>query len=791
MYVWQLLMQFLSLEGIRCYRNKIMKKNVVKKLFLILCMCFVAMLSAQAQHILKGTIYDESALGIPSATLRVLTRDSIFVKGGTTDDGGAFFFKDIKAGEYILALSTIGYVNQFVDFKMPDKAYTLPLITLKTDNVLLNEVEVRGSSVIHKKDHLLIIPDKQQIKHAFSGYDLLYNLMIPGLRVNRKTGTVEAVTGTATIYINGVKADFREVQNLRPKDIEKVEYYSMPTGKYVRDAAAINYITKTYKTGGYITLDGEQTIGYLHGNYNVGTKVSHNNTSYTFFGGHTMQAYDGVEKEQSEELFFSDYMVKRNRTNGDADFSNNQQYAQFKVNNSTKKRNLSAQLFLVRNATPHNDRGELLNYIGYDERGIQSFDKSEDESLKPAISLNGVFNITETQQLEVEANGAYTRNTYGRIYTEGEQHSSTHADEDLYSFDAQSQYTFRPNSKNTLYASLRHFHNITSSLYTGDYNSWQHLWKGETLLMVDYVHDFGEKVTLALNPGCSLLNYKLHGNDLQRFWTFRTNTWIRYLFNSRHWIGVGFSLGNFQPEINTLNSLDQTIDFYQVKRGNPNLENTKVYNWYLTYEGQIKLFNIQIRLWDMKYGNNICSDYYLQGDKLISSYRSDGSFNTVNSDLSVSCRILENLRANFTFKYEHMYVPGESNLSQNNFGASLDVNYFLKSFAFNVYGKTPEKTLDRNSLAFLKTPASYGLSVRYNRKNFMAEIGTENPFTKQVHYREYADYGVYKYYQVQTSRIYQQTAYIKLAYTFDFGKKTSRESNNVDRSINSAILKAE
>lgn len=72
----------------------------------------------------------------------------------------------------------------------------------------------------------------------------------------------------------------------------------------------------------------------------------------------------------------------------------------------------------------------------------------------------------------------------------------------------------------------------------------------------------------------------------------------------------------------------------------------------------------------------------------------------------------------------------------------------------------------------------------------MAEAGTENPFTRHAHYRESADYGVYRYNQVRTSRIYQQTGYVKLAYTFDFGKKTSREANNVDRSINSAILKA-
>ena len=72
----------------------------------------------------------------------------------------------------------------------------------------------------------------------------------------------------------------------------------------------------------------------------------------------------------------------------------------------------------------------------------------------------------------------------------------------------------------------------------------------------------------------------------------------------------------------------------------------------------------------------------------------------------------------------------------------------------------------------------------------MAEVGTANPFNARSHYREYLYTDAYQYNQVRTSRIYQQTGYVRVAYTFDFGKKTSKERNNVDRSINSAILKA-
>ena len=52
-------------------------------------------------------------------------------------------------------------------------------------------------------------------------------------------------------------------------DIDKVEYYDVPSGKYMNDVAAVNFITKKYKTGGYVSVNAEQRIGYLNGDYNV------------------------------------------------------------------------------------------------------------------------------------------------------------------------------------------------------------------------------------------------------------------------------------------------------------------------------------------------------------------------------------------------------------------------------------------------------------------------------------------------------------------------------------------
>ena len=182
---------------------------------------------------------------------------------------------------------------------------------------------VKGQSIIRKDDRLIIIPDKQQVKHAWTGYDLLYNLMIPGIDVDRRAGTVKTLGGNVTLYINGRKTDYREVQNLRPRDIVRVEFWDVPIGEFAGDVASINYITRPQTTGGYVSMDADQTIGYLKGNYNVAAKVMKENTSYTLYGGHQMQRHDGQETVSEELFHFTENDVARNYETTDGNVKNN------------------------------------------------------------------------------------------------------------------------------------------------------------------------------------------------------------------------------------------------------------------------------------------------------------------------------------------------------------------------------------------------------------------------------------------------------------------------------------
>ena len=745
--------------------------------------------SMQAQNKLYGTV-ENNGKPLPYVTVRLLETDSTFVSGVTTDTLGKYVFSNIEKGNYLVALSSIGYKPAFIQIKMSDKNLEVPLVTLETENVVLGEVVVKGSSFIRKDDHVLVIPDKQQVKHASTGYDLLYNLMIPNIEVNKRTGTVSTFGGEVSLYINGEKADYRDVQSLRPRDIENVEYYDVPTGKYANDVAAINYIVKKRQSGGYIFADGKQTIGYMAGDYNIGGKVAHDNTSYSFWGGHTMQKYKGSIVDKNETILFPDYTVYRNRETTAGNYRNNQQYMQFKVSNVNKKRNLSAQIALVRNETPSDENYGLLDYSGHYTYSTRSTDSKQEQNLSPSLRLFGDFNIGKNQTLEFTAKGSYTQNDYTRQYTENENNSLSDVKEDLYSFNFSANYNIKLQHQNSFGVDIRHYHNITSSTYAGDYSSWQHLWTGESMFMLNYSQRFGKHFTMILRPGLSWMNYKLHTEDVRRYCSLKTSSRFSYQFNKKQQLALTADAGVNQPDISYMNNVDQTVDFLQIKRGNPFLDDMQVYNISLLYNGVFGKLNVVGGTGYSIYTHNVSPIYYLEGDKLIGSYRSDGNIYGLGIILNISYHVTDNLRTKLAFKYLNVQTRKNYNINLDSYSAILDINYFLKDFSINLFGKIPTEKIETSTLIVSKSPATYGASVSWSHKGWYIEAGTENPFTRHSRYREHADYGVYQYNQVQTSRIYQRTGYVKLAYTFDFGRKTSRDKNDVDRSINSAIMKA-
>lgn len=115
-------------------------------LFLLLLTAAVA----QAQNLtVSGKILDnETKEGVGQATIQLLqAKDSSFVSGAVSSDGGVFSVKAPSDGKYLIKISSVGYRPVFKPVTLADgKNVTLDDIALHTDSKLLKGVTVTGQA---------------------------------------------------------------------------------------------------------------------------------------------------------------------------------------------------------------------------------------------------------------------------------------------------------------------------------------------------------------------------------------------------------------------------------------------------------------------------------------------------------------------------------------------------------------------------------------------------------------------------------------------------------------------
>lgn len=757
--------------------------------FLLLFWCLPSV--SQELHYLKGSVTDENNEPLGYATVTLTNLDSVLVKGSVTDSTGHYVLNSIKDGEYILTAKSMGFDPFSTRIELKEKDVIIPGIKLKTSNYFLDGVEIKGNAFIRKDGFALIIPGKQQVKHASTGYELLDNLMIPGIDVNRRTGVVKNFNGTVSMYINGQKADYREVRSLRPRDIEKIEYHDAPTGMYSNEKAVINYITKDYQTGGYISLDGRQTIGYLNGDYNAAMKLSRGNTIYKFFGGHTISKLKSTEKNY-EILDFKDYYITRDRNGYDAITETNGQYARFDMMNSTQKRTLSGKFTFARNGMPANNLKENIIYGGrYAGIESSSYTLDNQNSWMPNIDFMGNFKIKSNQQLIIYLNGSYSHNDYNRDYRETEFKSVTSAKEDFYKGFTSFLYTIGMKHNNSLTLQFNHLYQNSKLIYTGDYNDRQQLWSAETFFYANYNHRINNKLTLYAHAGFSALQYKLLERNLVSRLGPRLNGRLTIQPKQNQFLQIAIDITSTYPTLDRLNDVEQQIDPIMIKRGNPAMDNSIFYQGNVGYSAQFGRVNLMVAGAYFYMANAVAEHYYTEQERLISSFSSDAGFQLANVMAELTWKVTSSFNIKAKGQWIHHGLSRLVSKNRNSWLGGIILDYYLKDWKFNLYANLPCKMVDTSLLRKeIEYKVSYGASIGWSHGGWSAEIGTNNPFTANWPVTTTLDTDVYQFKQTRHADSMQQTGYVKLSYTFDFGKKTDRDKNDTNKMINSAILKA-
>ena len=654
----------------------------------------------------------------------------------------------------------------------------------------LDEVVVKASYLTREDDHILAIPTKEQRKHAVTGYDLLNNLMIPGVSVERSTGSVTTPSGAATLYIDGRKVDFREVQSLRPKDIARVEFFDVPTGKYAKDAYAINIVMKPLNNGGYTQLDASQGAGYLNGNYNLVSKFVTGTKSLNIWAGYSLENPKSSMNE-NEVFNFPDYQLNRQLFYNNAENRHTEEYVQASISNRGKK-----YIWMLRGGMAWNDIRNNVNNGMTDYWQTKASVKdgsilninSRNKSYRPSVYFYGLHTFSDTKSLDYVFDGYYSRNDYNRFYNEDDESFHSLVKEDYYYVKANANYSMAFSHRNRLAFSLFEFMRISDSEYTGTSTYNQNLHSSETILFADYSQRLG-RFFFDINPGLSFLTYRLKGMESINHLTPRLQTRAAYKIDKVQQLQFTFALGNTYPRINTINNVEQQIDPIIILKGNPDMDNSILLNPRLSHTLNLNKFALQTGVSYFYQNHSIISDYYIRDGHLISTFRDDCIYQRPSADISMTYKPSGSLNMKLSGQWiEHLVRGGTEHRSLSSISGSAIVNYYIQDFSFSVSLATPSRDLIDSQIS-RKTYWQYQLSAMWKHGNWSIEANANNLFMMKNNIVDELSTPYYSFKQINQSRSYNQYATLKIVYSFDYGKKTSQTPDYEHKNSESAILK--
>ena len=170
------------------------------------CMATMMMsLSTQAKtQDVGGRVIDQNGEPLGFVSVALLSADSTYIQGATSDENGAFMIQTTDAC-CILRLSFIGYRTQYVNVKGSD----VGTIQMEEDQPTLSEIIVKGQMPKTKLTGNSMITTIQGTILGQSGTAKEMLAKVPGMTA--KGDELEVLgKGTPIFYINGAPAPWKQ-----------------------------------------------------------------------------------------------------------------------------------------------------------------------------------------------------------------------------------------------------------------------------------------------------------------------------------------------------------------------------------------------------------------------------------------------------------------------------------------------------------------------------------------------------------------------------------------------------
>ena len=732
---------------------------------------------------------DKAPLEFANVVLQ--TADSVFITGTTTDGKGRFMLDKVKAGDYLLAVSSLGYETQYIALDGFNKSIDLKEILMEDAAVSLDGVTVSASNTSSRSDRKLIFPSDRQVKASTNGMDLLQQLMLPKITVNPMSNEIKVPgNGEVQLRINGVKVELDEIKALSPTDIIRIEFHDNPGLRYRNAEVVLDYIVRRPETGGNFSVDMSQGVNALWGEHRVSGKINHKKSEFGASYRIGPRDFYGMSRDNEEIFHLADGTVLHRKETGDPSHASMFMH-NLNLNYSVQdpeKYLFNATFRYWNNHQPHWDyRGILSNQDNPDDY-VDMVDLNSSDNQVPALDLYYQRNLKNDQTLVFNVVGTYNRTSSHRFYQEsrGEElltDINNRVSGKKYSLIGEAIYEKKLANGNSLSGGVWHTQSFSDNEYRNGHDYETHMDQSASSIYGEFKGKV-RKLDYMLGVELARLYYKQEGtDDSDQFYTFNPRFTLQYALPGQSFIRLKGYVGNLSPSLGNLNAVEQVIDSLQLQRGNPRLESYMSYLLDLNYEYQKGIFYALVNGTYEYVPNAIMDEKYQEGNKIIQTWNNQKNWQRVVGFAMFRVGPIKDiLQFSFTGGVNH-YISNGNTYSHRytnwycNMQASLTWKKFMLMYQMNTnwnrfWGETLEG--GENIQMFM---------AKYNFKNLSLGIGAFNPFSdnwkvQSENWNQYASSKKTSYIK-ESSRLFV----VSVSYNFSFGrtyKAGQKRLNNSD-----------
>lgn len=685
------------------------------------------------QTIIKGRVLDatdKTPAGF--ANVALLSKDSALISGVTTSQDGYFEINNASEDNHI-SISYVGYDTENLPVTTFDDV--VKEILLRPSAISLGEVTIKARSVIIKDDRKVILPSEQQIKMSADGTEVLRKMQLPRIMVDPVSGEISmSGNGQVQLRINGVQATHSDIASIPPADILRIEYYDSPGARYGNTDAVIDYITRRNTTGGNIngvffnggakkrkSLDNRLSLKYNYGKSEFSANAI------------LVQRKQDWTRDYDEKLIFPDNEIHRIEAGKSTPFNKKVFGTTFNYSFMEKDSYFfNAQLRYSRNDFPNSyeDRKSELYTTG-STMPLLVTDHTVEKGNSPALDLYFQRQFNNNQSLIFNVVATYidtdSRRRYQEKAAEGiKTDILSNIKGDKYSLIAEGVYEKRI-GQNKITGGAKHLQAYTHNKYTGSTAADVSLRQAESSVYAEYQGKTGRLGYMANVTGTRV--YFSQGDTHKESFALQPAARITFEPLKDMYLRYTINLHNNVPSLAAMNNVEQEIDSWQVRRGNPHLNafNTLSQKFATGYSKNMWGADITIG-YDHEYKPVMESVFYENG-KFIHNYENQRSFQNISLEasfvfkpwkdhISLSVVPILNRFISRGNNYLHTYTMSEVRVN-------LDLSYH--NWLANFTTITPPRFMYGEQL--MKSDQMYTIMAGYKRPQWSVMAGVLNPFS--------------------------------------------------------------